>query len=39
MLVVREEGVVALHLPIGSLKNLLQVGAGTEKRAIFLPAN
>ena len=26
----REEGVVAIHLPLGPLKNLLWVGAATE---------
>ena len=34
----REESVVALHLPIGPLKHLLWVGAGTEMRTQYLPA-
>ena len=35
----REEGVVALHPPIGSLKKLLWVGAGTEIRTQYLLAD
>ena len=35
----REEGVVALHLPIGPLKTLLWVGVGTKMRTQNLPAH
>ena len=34
----RKEGVVALHLPTGLLKNLLWVGASTEVWTQYLPA-
>ena len=35
----REEGVVALHLPIEPLKTLLWVGACTEMQTQYLPAH
>ena len=36
---VREEGAVAIHRPIGSLKPRSVVEAGTEMRTQYLPAH
>ena len=33
----KEEGVITLHLPNGSLKTRSEFGAGTEMRAQYLP--